>query len=283
MLDSLTPESIFAELMMNEDDVRAFLLVEGPDEIAILFGHVAEGVSPIVCGGKKNVIGAAGIAARDLGTPVIGLVDRDFDGLRVKTSTVPRNVTQTTTYDLLSDVIHKVEGSIRRVMSAHSVTGTALIENRRQRSAEGVVLEVGCGLASVRLASLNEGFPLIFKNYDFTAVLDATSECPGALRFVDGARCKDPSFTATSIVLDAIDRASKSLAGDVHRVGGHDIVGIIVGLLRGVGSGNISRKSVEASLITCATPNVLRSLDCISRLVELGRSEAGMELFDLAA
>ncbi|MDD1385688.1 hypothetical protein [Curtobacterium poinsettiae] len=283
MLDSLTPESIYAELMMDEDQVKAFLLVEGPDEVAILFGHLANGVSSVVCGGKRNVIGAANIALAQLETPTFGLVDRDFDGVRATSPIIPSRVAQTSSYDLLSDIVHNVEHSIRRVMSAHSAGGTAMIEDRRSMPVECVVFEVGCGLAPVRLASLEEGFPLIFRDYNFSGVLDSTYKAPDASGFIEGARCKDPLFDVDAMVHSAIDRARDTLDGDVYRVGGHDIVGIIVGLLRSAGSRNISRKAIEASLITCATSRVLVGLDCISKLTDIGRTEAGIELLDLAA
>lgn len=283
MLESLTPESLFAELLMDESDSKAFLLVEGPDEGAILHGHLASDVSLLICGGKKNVLGASSLAASRLDVPAYGLVDRDFDGLRSTSSILPMNVVSTASYDLLSDVISSVRGSLTRVMSAHCSEGVRAIEARRGAPIAQIVFEYGLTLAKMRLASLEESLPIVFKNFDVGAVVDSSFECPDWMKFVDAARKRDPNFVCTSEVAAAVADAEKAISGDERRVGGHDIVAIVVGLLNRAGGRNVSRQAIAGSLIACATRTVLQNLRCLEDLASLARSVDDVTLFDLAA
>ena len=104
MLEDLTPESVYSQVMMEEPPPRAVLLVEGPDEDTILFDHLTTGVVRVIAGNKKAVLGSARIAMDEGMSNVFGLVDRDLDTLRGR-DTYPSNVVATDSYDLIADLI----------------------------------------------------------------------------------------------------------------------------------------------------------------------------------
>lgn len=279
LLDSLTPESVFAQILMEEPRPVAHLLVEGPDESAILYGFTAPGVSLVVSGGKRNVIGAAAIAEQASVSRVYGLVDNDYDGLRGGESTIPRSVLRTEAYDLVADVVAAAPHSIRRVASAHAAPAVSRIEAETSLSIDEVVFLLSLALGASRLAALREGYPLIFKSFDFGKILAASFHPIGHEAIISSLKAKDPTFRCGPEVLEAVRRAERDLGGDRRRVGGHDLVGAVVAVLRQAGAHNVSRPAIEGSLVSLANAHILNSLRCLNKLRELAKADSIGHLF----
>lgn len=279
MLDSITAESIFAEIMMDEAYSNAYLLVEGPDENAIFFGHVSAGIELIVCGGKKNVLGAARIAESAGQGNVYGLVDSDFDQLRGIKADYPAHVVGTSGYDLISDLVLAVPGALRRSLSAHAAPGVSSIEREINTTIDDAVFALTSRVAGARLAAIREGYPLIFKGYNFSRVVD-TSYNPLDLEcFLEHAIWKDADFTIDVEVVETLEQAFLEVGSGRTTSGGHDIVGASVALLRQAGF-QVSTKTLAGTLISTASCGVLESLSCLKTLVEYASRDSGTHLLD---
>lgn len=282
MLDSVTAESIFTEIMMDETSPRAFLLVEGPDENSVFFGHVSADVVLIVCGGKKNVLGAARLAESNGNNNVYGLVDNDFDRIRGLDRLYPVHVVATETYDLISDLVMSSSDVLRRSLSAHAAPGVRVIEDASGTSIDHAVFALTSRLAGARLATAREGFPLVFKGYNFAPVVGTTYEPADMAVFLEHAACRDPHFTLDATVLQLVHVAFSEISGSRHTSGGHDIVSASAALLRKAGS-QVSIKTISGTLISMASCRVLASLSCLRELTTVARADSGVELLDCFA
>lgn len=282
MLDSLTPDSIYSAIMMDESDPRAFLLVEGTDENSIFFGHISAGIMLIVCGGKRNLLGAVDIAVSEGTSNIYGLVDGDFDALREIEVKHPSKVVATAAYDLLSEIVISSAG-MRRVISAHAAGAASRIEEASGRVVEEAVYALTTTLAGIRLASLRQRYPLVFENFNFSELITPSFGAESIAAFVSNARCKQPDFLYDSIVHASIMVAAEDIGDDPWRTGGHDMVGSIVALIKRAGGSNVSRKAIEASLIALANCGVLGALLCLQDLTRLAREGSGIDLFDCVA
>lgn len=282
MLDSMTAESIFAEIMMDETSPKAFLLVEGPDENSVFFGHVSADVVLIVCGGKKKVLGAAGLAEANGCDNVYGLVDSDFDRILGLDKCYPAHVVATEAYDLISDLVMSSSDVLRRSLSAHAAAGVHVIENAWGSTIDHAVFALTSRLAGARLASMREGYPLIFKRYNFTPVVDAAYEPADMSEFLQNAACRDPHFTVDATVLQAVHAAFSEVSVSRHNSGGHDIVSASYALLGKAGS-QVSSKTISGTLISAASCQVLASLSCLGDLTTIARANSGVELLNCFA
>jgi hypothetical protein len=282
MLDSVTADSIFAEIMMDETSPKAFLLVEGPDENSVFFGHVPADVVLIVCGGKKNVLGAASLAESNGNDNVYGLVDNDFDRIRGLDRHYPVHVVATETYDLISDLVMSSPDVLRRSLSAHGAPGVSVIEDTSGASIDHAVFALTSRLAGVRLAAIREGYPLVFRGYNFARVLGATYEPMDMAVFLEHAACRDPHFTVDAAVLQSVHDAFSEIGNSRHTSGGHDIVSASVALLRKAGS-QVSVKTISGTLISVASCSALASLSCLQGLTAVARADSGVELLDCFA
>ena len=282
MLDCLNADSVFAEIMMDETSPKAFLLVEGTDESAIFFGHVTPRVVLIVCGGKRTVLGAARLAEVQGHSNVYGLVDSDFDRILGMDEQYSTNVAATETYDLVSDLVMSSSDVLRRSLSAHAATGVRAIEDASGASVDHAVFALTSRLAGARLASMREGYPFVFKGFNFGHVLGATYQ-PGEISsFLTHSVCRDPHFKIDATVLETVHAAFSEVSGSRHNSGGHDIVGASIALLRRAGS-QVSANAVSGTLISVATCNVLSSLSCLQELTTSARVNSGVELLECFA
>ena len=282
MLDSVTADSVFVEIMMDETSAKAFLLVEGTDENSVFFGHVAPDVVLIVCGGKKNVLGAAGLAESNDRDNVYGLVDNDFDRFRGLDTSYCSHVVSTSTYDLIADLVMSSPDVLRRTLSAHAATGVHAIEFASGATVDHSVFALTSRLAGARLATLREGYPLVFKGYNFTPVVAATYEPADLSSFLAHAVCRDPHFTVDVGVLKTVHTAFSEVGATRHSSGGHDIVSASIALLRKAGS-QVSSKTVSGTFISVASCAVLASLSCVQDLSAAARADSGVELLDCFA
>lgn len=282
MLDSVTSDSIFSEIMMDETSPRAFLLVEGPDESAIFFGHVSPEVVLIVCGGKKNVLGASSLAQANGAADVYGLVDNDFDRIRGLDQHYPAHVVATDAYDLISDLVLSSPDVLRRSLSAHGASGVSVIEDTTGASVDHAVFALTSRLAGARLAAIREGYPLIFRGYNFASVVGETYGPLDVSIFLEQATCRDPHFSVNAAVLQSVSAAFLEIGNSRQTSGGHDIVGASVAILRKAGS-QVSVKTVSGTLISVATCSALASLSCLQGLTAIARADSGVELFDCFA
>lgn len=282
MLDSVTAESIFAEIMMDETSPKAFLLVEGPDESSVFFGHVPADVVLIVCGGKKNVLGAARLADSNGNNNVYGLVDNDFDRILGLDKNYPVHVVATETYDLISDLVMSSPDVLRRSLSAHAAPGVRVVEDASGASIDHAVFALTSRLAGARLATIREGYPLVFKGYNFASVVDATYQPADIAVFMEYVACRNQHFTLDATVLEAVHAAYSEISGSRHTSGGHDIVSASVALLRRAGS-QVSVKTISGTLISVASCGVLASLSCLRELTTVARADSGVELLDCFA
>lgn len=282
MLDSITPESIFAEIIMDETSPKAFFLVEGPDENSVFFGHVSSDVVLIVCGGKRNVVGAVSLAESKGNSHVYGLVDNDFDRMHGLHSHYPRHVAATVSYDLISDLVMSSSDVLRRVLSAHATTGVRTIEDALESSIDHAVFALTSRLAAARLAAKRERLPLAFKGFNFAPVVSESFEPASLAQFLEHTASRNPGFAVDAKVLKAAEAAFSETSVSRHTSGGHDIVGASVALLRKAGS-QVSVKTVSGTLVSVASCQVLASLSCLKELAAMARGDSGVELLNCFA
>jgi len=282
MLDSVTAESVFVEIMMDETSPKAFLLVEGTDENSIFFGHVAPEVVLIVCGGKTNVIGAAGLSDTNGFSNVYGLVDNDFDGIRGITTSSNPHIIATHGYDLVADLVHASPDMLRRSLSAHAATSVSKIEAVSGALIDEAVFALTSMVAAARLAAMREGYPLVFKNYGFGSVIRGIHVPADMAAFLSGAACRDRGFSIDETVIEAARAAHVEIGSDRLASGGHDIVGASIALLRSAGS-QVSTKALSGTIISSATCDVLASLECLRKLIAVARAGSGVDLLDCMA
>lgn len=282
MLESVTADSVFVEIMMDETSPNAFLLVEGPDENSIFFGHVSADVVLLICGGKRNVLGAVSLAESEGHDNVYGLVDSDFDRFLGLSALYPAHVVATEAYDLVSDLVMSSPDVLRRSLSAHAATGVRVIENLSGAAVDHAVFALTSMLAGARLATMRERYPLVYKGYNFTAVIKGSYEPADMTSFVSNAICQDPHFAVDASVLETFHTAFAEIGASRHTSGGHDIVGASIALLGKAGS-QVSSKGLSGTLISVASCSVLSSLTCLQTLTALARADSGVELLDCLA
>ena len=282
MLDSVTADSIFAEILMDETSPRAFLLVEGPDESAIFYGHVSADVVLIVCGGKKTVLGAVRLAECNGNSNVYGLVDTDFDRIQGVDKLYPAHVVATEAYDLIADLVMTSSDVLRRSLSAHAASGVRAIEEALDAPVDHGVFALTSRLAAARLAAKRKQYPLTFKGFNFTPVIGPGYKPANLIRFLDDAACRNPQFVVDATVLEEVEAAFSEIDVTRHTSGGHDIVGASVALLRKAGS-QVSIKTISGTLIAVASCQVLASLTCLVELTTMARTDSGVELLDCFA
>jgi hypothetical protein len=281
MLEELTSNSVFSEVMMEEPPPRVVLLVEGPDEDAILYEHLSDGVSRIIAGNKKAVLGAAQIALDGGLSHVFGLVDRDLDALRGKDS-YPPNVVATDAYDLIADLVGALgDEAVRRALIAHAAASVRVVEAAAARSVVDVVFDLTGPLAAVRLASLKSGYPLILHRYEFRAVLTTDLRAADVSAYVTNAVCKNPDFAIDPSVIDDVRNQLVEVTDRRHS-GGHDLVSASVAVIAR-GGGSVSKKAIAGNIISFATCDVLASIPCLSALDSLAAAQTGQSLFECVA
>jgi hypothetical protein len=282
MLEELTPGSVFSQAIMEEPPPRAILLVEGPDEDTILFDHLAQGVVRIIAGGKKAVLGAAQIALDTGMTNVLGLVDHDLDVLRGR-DRYPSNVVSSDGYDLMSDVVAVLgDDVLRRVLNAHAAMSVRDIEATRGRKVAEVVFEVTTPLAALRLASLESGYPLVLRRYDFRQVLTPGFEAADVSVYVANAIFRREGFTIDETVIDDV-RQRVPEVGHRRHAGGHDLVAASVALIAKAGGSRVSKDAIAANLMSLATCDVLAAVRCLQVLHTSAQDATGRGLFDCIA
>ena len=103
----MDPESAFAWInMQRQVDSNLFLLVEGEDEDAILYGHVDPcQVTLLVLRGKPNVLATCRLLEERSTRGVFSLIDRDLDDLTGLSGTYPPNLAASAGYDLVTDIV----------------------------------------------------------------------------------------------------------------------------------------------------------------------------------
>lgn len=278
MLDSITADSIFAEINMDETSPTAFLLVEGQDENAVFFGHVSDRVTLIVCGGKRNVLGAVHLANSNGDNNVYGLVDSDFDRIRGIDDRYPGHVVATGTYDLISDLTMSSSEVLRRSLSAHATAAVRTIEDTAKTTIDDAVFALTSRLAAARLASIRNAYPFVFKNYNFSPVIERGYKPVTVRQFLENAVRRAPGFDIDCTVEDAVQNAFQEIGKNRQMSGGHDIVGASVALLQKAGA-QISSKAISGTLIAVASCQVLANLECLTMLSTIARVDSGVELF----
>ena len=281
MLEEITPDSVFSQVLMEEPQPSAVLLVEGPDEDAILYQHLSEGVVRIIAGGKKSVLGAAQIASDAGMKHVFGLVDRDLDSLRGLDS-YPPNVVSTDAYDLVADLVGVLgDEALRRALNAHAASSLRAVETAASRSIVDVVFGLTGPLAAVRLASLRSGYPLVLKNYDFRHVITEMFEAADISVYVAHSVRRSPDFIIDDSVITDI-RGRLTEVADRRHTGGHDLVGASVAVIA-KGGAQVTKKAIAANLISFATCDVLASVPCLRVLNERVATTTATTLFDCVA
>lgn len=283
MLESVTADSVFAEILMEEPEPKAVLLVEGPDEGAALYGHLQAGVLRIICGGKATVVGAAAIAQAQGVTSVYGLIDRDLDALRDMDGGYPEHVIATDAYDLAADLLLTSSESLRRILSAHAPGPVEVIEATTGRTVDDAVYDLTIKMAGIRLAALRERFPFVLKNFDFGAVVGPDFQAAEVGDFLGKLRLSDPNFFVGASVEAAVMLAASEVRTSRHHCGGHDIVGASVALIHRAGGPGVSKRAIAGSVLSLATCQVLASLNCLQQLAAIAHEESGVELLDCIA
>lgn len=281
MLEDLTPDSVFSQVLMEDPPPRAILLVEGPDEDALLFEHLSEGVVRIIAGGKRAVLGAAQTALDTGMTNVFGLVDRDLDSLRGR-DVYPANVVATGSYDLLADLVAVLgDDALRRVMSAHAAPSVRVAETASGRRVPDIVFELAGPLAAVRLASLRSHYPLVLAKYDFRHALTEKFEAADVSVYVLNAKCKNEKFAIDNALIEDI-RDHLAEVSDRRHIGGHDLVGAIGAVIAQAG-GRVSKDAIAGNIISFANCGVLARVTSLQKLHATARATLGIGLLDCMA
>ena len=281
MLEELTSDSVFSQVIMEEPHPIAILLVEGPDEDTILFEHLNEGVVRIIAGGKKAVLGAVQLA-EDAGLKhVFGLVDRDFDALRGLDS-YPNNVEATVTYDLVADLVLALgDDALRRALNAHAAPSVRAVEAATSRSIVDVIFDLTFPLGAVRLASLRAGYPLVLRNYDFHHVLTESFDAADVSVYVRHSVCRQPEFIIDDTVIDDV-RGHLLEVADRRHTGGHDLVSASVAVIA-KGGHRVAKKAISGNIMSFATCDVLAAIPCLQTLNARAAAATGLDLFDCVA
>lgn len=282
MLESFTPDSLFARIMMDESGARAFFLVEGPDENSIFCEHIPDDVSLIVCGGKENVLGTAEIVESNSHPDVYGLVDSDFDRFQEGIADYPNHIVATDSYDLIADIVLSSPRSLRRALSAHGADSVQRIEDSTGKPVDHLVFGLTTKLAAVKLAARRNQYQVSFRDYDFLPLVDRSFELPGVDEILDHGATRSPAFTPEEIHHEAARSTYVELAGRRDASGGHDIVSASLALLMR-GGAKIPKKTISGTFISIGTCQVLASLACIRQLSDMALNDSGVDIFDCAS
>lgn len=272
-----TPDSIFAAyLLLNPSG--PVLLLEGDEEDDVLWDHFHEAVTPIICGGKTNVLNAARIFEGQSKRGVYGLVDRDFDTQRGKEAFYPASVIRTEKYDLVSDLVAAAPQGLRRVLLAQSARVVRDIEAATSRPASELVHELASRLAPIRLTALQLHLPLKCQGFDFARMLGSGFTVAPLSAYLQSITCSDPRYHLPA-ALPAVQQAQRITQSDSAFVGGHDLIAAGVAVMKLGGLASVSRKAVYTGILSLAQCNVLSVLLCIKRLNAMAVRDFGHPAF----
>jgi hypothetical protein len=82
MISNLSKDDLYSQIVMLRNvDSRAFIIVEGEDDLGALGPHVDDEVALIMLGyGKVSALGAIELADSNSVADVLGIIDRDWGG-----------------------------------------------------------------------------------------------------------------------------------------------------------------------------------------------------------
>lgn len=280
MLEFQTAGSIYSTILMQEPQPVAVLLVEGPDDDSLLEDHLAEGVMGLVCGGKNNVVEAAGIAYSQGQQNVLGLIDRDLNHATGLLEELPANIVETTTYDLTADIADAIPRSIERVLNAHEHRATRIVRDARGESIDDAVIDLVSRFAGVRISVALKRYPLRLKAFQFSDVVGTDFSTLGEDIFISSLVASQKDFSLDDQAREHIIKMISLTAGRRDLCGGHDIAAAACALISQAGASQISRDTVEAGIRLMADCSALASLSCIIELQRLCAISTGHPMFD---
>lgn len=283
MLEHLRSGSVLASILMSEPQPPLVLLIEGPDDDALLGGHLAPGVISIVCGGRRTVIDAVK-SAEDAGwTHVLGLVDRDLVPEINGPEMLPAGVVVTGAYDLTADVASAKPGAIGQALTAHAHVEVRNIARVRSELIETSVLDLATRYAGVRIAVQKREHPVVLGGFDFRRVLNSEYQTLDASCFVDALRVTDPLFSFTDEMRGEIAASIASSAGQRHLAGGHDIAAAAFGIVTKAGARQVSKEVLERTIRAFAECAILCTIACLAALQSLAAERRSLPMFDCFA
>lgn len=280
MLENLTSGSIMATIVMSEPRPALVLLVEGPDEDAVLGHHLTEDTLGIVCGGRRNVVDSVAEAQRNGLDYVLGLVDRDLPSDLVESTTSQEGIVATDTYDLTADIASARPGVVGQVLTSHAHREVRVVKERRGEPVEEAVFDLATHYAGVRVAVQRSGYPIVLKGFDFSRVIAPDYATLSAACFVDTVRINDPKFVVDAGVRDDIERAVRETVGRRDLAGGHDIASAGLGLVARAGARQVSKPAIERSIRAFADCTLLSSLTCVILLQQMALERVGQPMFE---
>lgn len=173
MFDGLTADSIYADMMMlRPQDTRAFLVVEGVEDVRTLDAHISEEACQLfIAGGRENALGVIEIVVQESMENVGALVDADHVKRSFDVRVELYGVTSTDLNDLDSEVLH-VPHLPDRICASH-VDGRGFREKLTRRgfaTAIEAIENVACPVTALRYNCERYGIGLSTKDFPIVAL-----------------------------------------------------------------------------------------------------------------
>lgn len=152
---------LVAEIKMMEASYKGFYwLVEGPSDIRFFSTRKRDNVELVVCGGKKNVVGAIrALAADSVNSRILGIVDADIDWL-FPNYVRPANVITTDPRDL-EGVLLRSSAYFKVLAEFADAAKVKAFEDKNQCTVLEYVLKVSMFFGKIRAVNdLNQAVSL---------------------------------------------------------------------------------------------------------------------------
>lgn len=239
VIELLTGDDIYAHiLMLQATTSAAVVLIEGPDDGGSLSAHFDPSVTTIPTGGKRNLLSAIVLVDTNSLARVLGIYDRDFEGILGEANSSP-NLVQTDRYDLDATIILDTDVAYRLAMAFGSQDSVST--HCQEIDADGpldaavaIAGEAGC----LRLASTRSRLGLSLRDFPIPEVMTAGGRIDRE-RLVSLAVARSSHGTVDGA--EAREALEAELDGEVDigdTCSGHDLGAALAALCRGPWGGS---------------------------------------------
>ncbi|GAB3066395.1 DUF4435 domain-containing protein [Micromonospora schwarzwaldensis] len=239
LVESLTPDVLLMEIeMLRTKDQRTILLVEGPNDMAILEPHLDDvECRSLPTGGKVNLLATIRLVNQRKLKRVLGIADRDWEGLLAAAVRIP-NVIYTDFYDI--DATALFSGNVcQRVVSVHcdGPTVRAHLTKSGQADPLSVLVEVASEVGVLRMLNIRNGWGVKVRDFPVHEVIDTATLQVSQPRLAAIAAGRSKGAVRAEDVATAMSAWSWGTYSRRDFCSGHDLISALAFVLKSAWGG----------------------------------------------
>jgi len=262
MISNLSKDDLYSQIVMLRNvDSRAFIIVEGEDDLGALGPHIDAEVALIMLGyGKVSALGAIELADSNSVADVLGIIDRDWGGDVSPLHPSP-NVAYTDYYDIGATLIFASTAVDRVVANLTSkVHREGHLRSLGDVKIGELLLRVAAPLGALRRVSVADSLELHLRDFPVHEVIADSAGSVNLERLIRiaASRSKRAKVTAEdiSVIRSRVEVQLGETADPAHLCSGHDLVPALAYFMRQFwGAGRLSIKVLSGAIraaVSCA-------------------------------